>query len=180
MTRIQPKSRTLATIDCAATLREAADRMRRDAVGTLMVTKAGRPAGLLTDRDLLVRGVVARRDAARDTVDQVMSQPLLTASADEPLERLVERMAEHGVRRLPLVTSGGEPAGMVSLDDVVVALANELDAVAAAFRRSDWDAQRRRRWARPRGWLQRRLGRALARSRRGRTALRRAWARLAQ
>ncbi len=179
MTRIQPKSRTLATIDCAATLREAAERMRRDAVGALVVTKAGRPTGLLTDRDLLVRGVVPRRDAARDTVDQVMSHPLLTASADEPLERLVECMKQHGVRRLPLV-AGGELAGMVSLDDVVVALANELDAIAAAFRRSDWDAQRRRRWARPRAWLQHRIGRAAAQTRHAVAALRRAWARLAQ
>jgi len=179
VTRIQPKSRAVATIDRAATLREAAERMRRDAVGALVVTKAGRPAGLVTDRDLLLRGVVARRDAARDTIDQVLSSPLLTAAADAPLERLVETMAQHGVRRLPLV-SGGELAGMVSLDDVVVALANELDAIAAAFRRSDWDAQRRRRWARPGAWLLRRSRQATARSRRSFAALRRAWGRLAQ
>ena len=179
MTRLQPRSRRVVTIEAAHTLRAAAERMRSEAVGALVVTENGCPVGLVTDRDLLVRGVVAKLDAARATVAEVMSAPLHTAPVDEPLEGIVARMSEHGVRRLPLV-AGAELAGMVSLDDLVIALDDELDAIAAAFRRSDWDAQRRRRRARPRAWLARSAARASAGVRRSLRGLQRAWARLAR
>jgi len=176
VTRVAPYSRSVVTLDASGTLLDAALRMRAEAVGTLVVCAHGRPVGLVTDRDLLARGVVARADPARTSVVEVMSTPLVTASLEEPLEALIERMSSHAIRRIPLL-DGEKLAGMVSLDDLVVALADELDAIATALRRNDWEAQRRRRHEHVRARLARprEAGRVVAR--RARLALEafRAW-----
>ena len=169
MTRVEPHRRDVMTIDASTTLLDAALRMRAEAVGALVVCDSGKPVGMVTDRDLLARGIVARADPARISVAEVMSAPLLTASVTEPLEALIERMSSRAIRRLPLL-DGEKLVGIVSLDDLLVVLADELDAIATALRRSDWDAQRRRRHEHVRAWLARPLGvgRELAqRARRG-------------
>jgi hypothetical protein len=93
------------------------------------------------------------------------------------IEALIERMSSRAIRRLPLL-DGEKLVGIVSLDDLLVALADELDAIATALRRSDWDAQRHRRHQHVRAGLARPLeaGRELAqRARRGLQGFRGWW-----
>src|SRR5690606_32748166 len=74
----------------------------------------------------------------------LMSRPLVTAEAHEPVEQVIERMRTAGVRRLPVVRDG-RLAGLVAVDDLVVQLGRELDDLGEAARRSIEAARQRRR-----------------------------------
>lgn len=111
-----------------------ADRMDLHAVGSVVVVdEARRPVGIVTDRDLLRRVVLPARDPDATPVGEVMSAEPVTAECDEPLEALLRRMADAGVRRLP-VLEDGRLAGLVSLDDIVSELARELGEIREAIR----------------------------------------------
>ena len=132
----------VATVREDATLREIADIMAHHAVGSVVVIDADRrPIGMLTDRDLAVRVVAQGRDCEDPRASEIMSKPLHTASAEEPLESVSERMRIAGVRRLPVVRDD-ELVGLVALDDLVVELGRELDDLGEAARRSVLDSRR--------------------------------------
>lgn len=131
----------VATIPVEATAREAAEAMRARAVGSLVVLKGGAPVGIVTDRDLLERVIAPGRDAVETSAGDVMSQPLRVAGPEDPLERVVERMSAQGVRRIPVVREG-QLVGIVSLDDVLATVADELHDVVEGIRRELVAAQR--------------------------------------
>jgi CBS domain-containing protein len=118
-----------ATIGPDRTITEAADEMDRLAVGALVVVEPeGRPVGIVTDRDLVVRGV-ARRVSADARVDSVMSTDLVTLPLDADLRDAFTVFENHPVRRIPLL-DGTRLAGMIALDDLVIDLASDLGRVA--------------------------------------------------
>jgi CBS domain-containing protein len=133
--------KNVATIAAEASARDAADAMKAGAVGSLVVLREGRPAGIVTDRDLLERVVAVSRDAASTPVAELMSEPLHVARPEDPLDRVVELMSSAGVRRVPVVRDG-ELVGIVTLDDVVVELAEELHDIALGMQRELIAAQR--------------------------------------
>lgn len=106
--------------------RDAARLMRDRRVGALVVVGHGdepRPVGIVTDRDLAVE--VLAQDAAPQAVklEDLMARELVTASLEDGLWETLERMALHGLRRLPVVTRDNVLCGILSVDDVVKALA---------------------------------------------------------
>ena len=127
-----------------ASVLEIAQRMRDEEVGSLVVVDGeDNPLGIVTDRDLLRRVIAAERPYDTTTAADVMSQPLYTADADEPLDKLVQTLANHGVRRLA-VLDRHELTGVVSLDDLLLELGAELSSLAGATRRGMRAAQTRR------------------------------------
>jgi len=140
-------------------VRELAMLMRGQAIGTVVIVDADkRPVGIVTDRDLCCRVVGRKLDPGTARAAGVMSQPLHTASPDEPIEVLVGRMREHGVRRLPVVRDG-RLHGLVSLDDLLVWVSGQLDDLAqatqAAIETATQEAQRGARLGRFRQLAQR-------------------------
>jgi len=121
------------TVAAEASVRDAALRMRDDGVGCLVVVEEGKPAGMLTDRDLLRRVVAARRHPDDTRVRDVMSAPLVSVSADQPLEQVVEAVSRSGIRRVPLLRDG-HLAGLVTLDDVLAGLTDELSDLVEGIR----------------------------------------------
>jgi CBS domain-containing protein len=119
--------RPAVTVDAATTVLAAAQLMDRAAVGTLVVTDRNRLVGIVTDRDVVVRGV-ARRLPLDARIDAVMSTAPYTVDADVDLHDVAGLFAEHPVRRLPVV-DGDAVVGVLTVDDVVVDLANDLDRV---------------------------------------------------
>ncbi len=118
---------------------DAARAMRDEGVGSVIVLDdSKRPKGLITDRDLVCRVVAPDLDAASTPVGQLVKRALLTLDASEPLQRVVATMSEHGIRRIPL-TRDDELFGIVTYDDVVVALGGELQRLGEAV----WLARRR-------------------------------------
>lgn len=125
----------VATIGEDATLGEAATRMHEETVGSLVVVDAGgRPTGIVTDRDLCVRALaVTLAEPRRAAVREVMSTPLDTLAPEDTLQEAAQRMRELGVRRLPVLRDG-ELAGIVTLDDLLQALARALVDLGAGMR----------------------------------------------
>lgn len=106
---------------------EAARRMRDRRVGTLVVVDAvGRPRGIVTDRDLVVRGLAATAFRPNLPVERVMTTAILTAPEATPIEDALATMRASRHRRLLVTDAEGRLVGMLSLDDVLALLGKEL------------------------------------------------------
>jgi CBS domain-containing protein len=119
----------LATASAEDTVEEAAQRMRERRVGCLVVTRAGRPLGLVTDRDIVMRVVAEGRNPRTDRIGEFATYDPITVSVHEGIETAVARMRRHGVRRLPIVDDDGVAVGIVTSDDLLVLLGGEIAAV---------------------------------------------------
>ncbi len=132
----------VASVSQDASVLDAAREMYQHAVGSLVVVdESDRPIGMITDRDLTTRVVAPSLDPAATAVGGVMSKPLVTATADIPLDQVIKRMREARVRRIPIV-KGEKLVGFVSLDDVLVKIGRELDDLGEATLRETIDSRR--------------------------------------
>jgi CBS domain-containing protein len=111
-------------VDIATTIHDAAATMSTEGVGSLIVTDGGRPVGMVTDRDIVLRGV-ARGVPADGRIDSLMSMGVTTVAADADVSELVHVFGTHAVRRVPVV-DGDRVVGMVSLDDMMIQLTTQL------------------------------------------------------
>ena|SRR3712207_3425357 len=107
------------TVDAGATAREAAELMRRHDVGAVLVTSGDTLAGILTDRDIVVRAVAEGRDPGAVPVSEILTGQPETVSPDDPVEEAIRDMRSRGIRRVPVV-EGGRPVGILSLGDLAV------------------------------------------------------------
>ncbi len=127
-------TRKVETCGANATILQAAELMRSEHVGDLVVVeyRSGEPVpvGILTDRDLVVQVLAKRVDPTAVTVGDVMSRKLVIAYEGEQLEIAMERMRGAGIRRVPLVDSAGVLVGIVALDDIVERLSSTLADVS--------------------------------------------------
>jgi CBS domain-containing protein len=109
----------------ATSVRDAAALMESANVGALLVMDGGRLAGIVTDRDIVVRAVAgAYPPDAR--IDCFMSTTVVTVDADADVHEAYRILGTHGVRRLPVV-SGDDIVGMLTVDDLMVGIATDLD-----------------------------------------------------
>lgn len=133
-------TRDVAVARRGETLLEAAQRMRDEHVGALVVVDEGArgpiPVGILTDRDIIV-SVLARTDRHLHTVlvGDVMTETVVVAHLDEPLVDAIARMSAAGVRRLPVVDQHGLLEGIISFDDVIGRLAAQVGELVTLLRR---------------------------------------------
>jgi len=111
-------------------LTEAAKLMREHHVGSLVVVvdraKERVPVGILTDRDIVVAAVAKELDVRRLTVGEVMSAGVFVVREQDGLAEVLRAMREHGVRRVPVVTPSGALAGLLTIDDLLELVAEEL------------------------------------------------------
>ena len=99
------------------TLREAAIKMAECDAGALPVADGDRLVGMITDRDITIRGV-AKNLAPTTPVREVMSKELLYCYEDENVEHVADNMGAQQVRRLPVVNRGKRLVGIISLGDI--------------------------------------------------------------
>ena len=111
-------------------LADAARRMRDRHVGTLVIVdnlEDRTPVGMLTDRDIVVGPVAqAVEHFAELTIGDVMTSPVITLGEGDSLEKALETMRRHGVRRVPVVDDGGSLCGVLAADDVIGLLSAQL------------------------------------------------------
>jgi CBS domain-containing protein len=119
----------LATAAVEDTVEMAARTMRDRHVGCLLVTRHGIPAGIVTDRDLVVRVVAEGRDPSKAQIGEFVTYDPITLSVHDGIETAVQRMRRHGVRRMPIVDEDGVAVGIVTADDLLVLLGGEIAAV---------------------------------------------------
>jgi CBS domain-containing protein len=114
----QIMSRRLKVVESSATLLDAAKLMRDADVGALPVTEGGRPIGIVTDRDIVVRAVADEQDPARVYVREVVTPRISTIYADQDVSEAAKLMASDQVRRLLVIDRERTPVGVVSLGDL--------------------------------------------------------------
>jgi CBS domain-containing protein len=105
---------------------EAAQAMKEQDVGSLPVVEGERLVGIVTDRDIVVRAVAEGVDPRTATVGDVTSGDLVTVEPEEDLDDALKLMAQHRIRRLPVVEDG-RLVGVVAQADVALE-ANDKDA----------------------------------------------------
>jgi predicted transcriptional regulator len=118
-----------------ASCHSAAELMRDESVGSIVVVEDEEPVGVVTDRDLVTRVMAANRDPREVTLREVMSVAPIFLSKQRSLDEAVNTMKEFGVRRLPVVDGHNRPIGVLSLDDVLIHLAHQLSALGQAVER---------------------------------------------
>jgi CBS domain-containing protein len=130
-------TRQVVTIHREDTLVEAAQRMRKHHVGTLVVVdedeKDGQrtPVGVVTDRDLVVCVLTgSRANVERLVVDDVMSRHPFTVGEEEDLLAALNKMRNFGVRRLPIVNDKGGLEGILTFDDLIELVAEQLSSLS--------------------------------------------------
>lgn len=106
------------------TLMDAAQLMEASNVGALVVLDGDRLVGIVTDRDLVRRGM-ARRLPGDARIDAVMTSDVVTIEADADLRAAFAVFRAHPIRRLPVV-EGGRFVAMVTIDDLLMDLASDL------------------------------------------------------
>lgn len=113
---------------------EAAHLMRRHHVGDVLVVEdrggVRIPVGIVTDRDLVVEIIAPELDPAAITVGDIMVPGLATVKENAGVFEAIEYMRAKGVRRLPVVNDSGGLIGILTLDDLLELLAEELLALA--------------------------------------------------
>lgn len=128
----------VATIEPDADIAKAAERMRKEHVGDLIVAefKEARlvPVGIITDRDIVVSVVAKKVDPSTLTVGDVMSEDLLTVREDNGIDFALREMRRYGVRRVPVVGSAGELVGVLSINDVIDYLGAQLGHIGDIIR----------------------------------------------
>lgn len=125
--------KAVVTADLDETALEAARRMRDKKVGCIVAVREGRPVGMLTDRDLVLRVVAERLDPAEVLLSSVVTYEAATLSRSDGFETAVRTMRNHGVRRLPIVDEDGRITGIVTADDLIGLLGSELAALGEAI-----------------------------------------------
>ena len=99
------------------TLKDAAEAMMALNVGLLPVTDSDRLVGMITDRDIAVRGV-ARGRGPETPVRDVMTQDVKYCFEDQDLDEVTQNMGEIQVRRLPVVNKDKQLVGIIALGDI--------------------------------------------------------------
>ncbi|MEF8881542.1 MAG: CBS domain-containing protein [Halapricum sp.] len=109
----------VVTCDADATLREAVDRLLEHGVGSVILTSdEGNPTGIITETDALRAGYETDRPFSEIPVRQLSHGAVITASPDETVQRAARRMADEGVKKVP-VMDGIDLVGVVTLTDIV-------------------------------------------------------------
>ena len=131
-------TRQVVNVQPQTTLVECARIMRNQHVGSVIVVddkgRRENAVGIVTDRDIVIEAVAVDLDPKTLTAGDVMTTPLATVSESDDILDALAKMRERGVRRLPVVTDNGELAGIIAVDNLLEALAEQLDAVVRVIK----------------------------------------------
>lgn len=112
-------SQNVEAVSRNTSLQEASRIMKDHNIGSVPVCDGDRVVGIVTDRDIVLRGVADGSALARTTCGEVMSSDLVVGSPDMDVHEAARIMADNQIRRLPIVENG-KLKGMVSLGDLSV------------------------------------------------------------
>ncbi len=128
----------VVTAERETSLADCARLMRAEHVGSLVVVDESdgvrRPLGIVTDRDIVVEAVALGLDSDTLTAGDIMGSRLATVGEEEDLLAALARMREHGVRRLPVVDRIGRLAGILTIDNLLEAFSEQLEAAVGVVK----------------------------------------------
>ena len=112
-------------IDSSSSICEASELMRSSDVGVLPVEKSGRIVGIVTDRDIVVRGIAQHLNPEKTSISKVMSSDVTWCYEDDDVEDVVKKLEEKQIHRLLVLNSDEQPVGILSLSDIAVKMSDE-------------------------------------------------------
>jgi len=112
-------TRELVTCPSSTPVQTAARLMRDQDIGDVLVERDGQLVGILTDRDIVVRGLADRPDLGELCVGDICTADLQTVEPDADVGDVIKMMEEHALRRVPVV-EGRRPVGIVTLGDLAM------------------------------------------------------------
>jgi CBS domain-containing protein len=112
------KGHDVLRIDAGASVLEAVKQMVEANIGSLLVTKDGETAGIVTERDYLRRVALEGPTDVEVTVEEIMSSPLIVVTPETTIDECMALMTDRRIRHVPVV-EGNEVVGMVSIGDLV-------------------------------------------------------------
>jgi CBS domain-containing protein len=107
-----------SNVEMSAPVIQAAKLMKSEDVGSIPVTDGDRLVGIVTDRDIAIRVVAEGKDVQTVTVGEIASRDLVTVDPQQDLDEALRLMAQHQVRRLPVVEEDGRLVGILAQADV--------------------------------------------------------------
>jgi len=113
-------SSPVITIDVETSVKEATRSMIDNKIGSILVTRQGKPLGIVTERDLIERIVEPSRDPSKTKIKEIMSAPLITISKETGILVAMRKMREYEISRL-----------VVMDDDTLIGILSEKDIVRA-------------------------------------------------
>jgi CBS domain-containing protein len=108
-------------LEATASVMDAAELMRESDIGDVIVVEDDHLAGIVTDRDIVVRVLAQGSDPTAVTVGEICSREPTTILPTASIGDAVRLIREKAIRRLPVVEDGGEVVGIVSIGDIAVA-----------------------------------------------------------
>jgi CBS domain-containing protein len=118
-------SRNLKLISNDATLKEASRMMRDNRIGSLLVVRDGDHVGILSETDLVRRGLAEGLDPDKVKVETIMSSPIITMDIEKTAEEANAVMSERGIRHLA-ITDESKIVGILSVRDLLVYFKNQF------------------------------------------------------
>jgi CBS domain-containing protein len=110
--------RGVTWVEPGTSIREIARMMRDDDIGSVPVGDNDRLVGIVTDRDIICRGIADGADMSELRAGDVMSKPIIYCRADDELEYALRIMEKNKIRRLPVIDENKRLAGMLALGDI--------------------------------------------------------------
>lgn len=112
-------------------IRDVADKLDEDGVGSLPVVENGRLIGIITDRDIVCRVLAEGRDSRTTFASDAMSDDVITCTPDESVVEAIHKMGEHQIRRIPVCDMNGRLRGIIAMADVALEAENDQEIAQA-------------------------------------------------
>lgn len=116
----------VVTIDIDKNAKQAGEILKRTRKSSLIVTKKGRPAGIISDSDLIKRVVAANKAASKIKIRNIMSGPLVSVRPIDDILVAVRKMKKNNIHRLPVIQNA-RVVGMISMTDIARTTPEMLD-----------------------------------------------------
>lgn len=141
-------NRDVVVTDGTTPIPEVAQLMRRYHVGDVLIVErhgeVATPVGILTDRDIVIEVLAKGVEADSVTAADVMSQELFLLNEGEAISSAIERMHARGVRRAPVIDTSSDLVGLMSVDDLIEIMAEQLQQLSTLFKRQQVQEQQQR------------------------------------
>lgn len=130
------------TLPTSATIREAAQLLKKSRVGSVIATDKGKAVGILTERDIVYAVVAEGKDVSKTTLKSIMSKPLKVISASQSVEDAALALKENKVKRLPVVDKKGQLVGIVSEGDLMRVYPGIVDVMSESSEMGPYDKEK--------------------------------------
>ena len=128
------------TISKQEGIKKAAQLMKDKCVGSLVVVdKQQTPVGMLTDRDIIIKLIAEGKAPEQTMVADIMSKELLCLTENQDISDAIDALCEKGVRRAPVIDENKQLCGVITLDDLMACIIDELDGVVDIIRSQSKD-----------------------------------------